>query len=359
VENSEPSKLLGYISSTGEIVNRDELHSNLEQIVSTGNVTSNTVQFTDIENSISVSGRIECVSNVKIPSLVDGSSVNIGFLAGSGGSESIAIGSRAGATGQSTHSVAVGRYAGNSGQNDQSVAIGSNAGRSGQGTGAVSIGWSAGQITQGDYSIAIGKRAGYNDQNNYSIVLNATGVNLDTSNENTLYIKPIRVTSDITSNLLGYTTEGEIIDRGVLHSNLEQILSVGNVTSSNITIGGQANVANIYISQSVGAVPTVSSNIITVDQAGHTYKFFRIPVYPTNSLEGITIQNTTDGCQTLVDIYPITGDLDVHQRLTNGGSGPTVLTSLQSNLIINTGNHVMISCVTDLSNTFVNIIGFY
>ena len=359
VENSEPSKLLGYISSTGEIVNRDELHSNLEQIVSTGNVTSNTVQVTDIENSISVSGRIECVSNVKIPSLVDGSSVNIGFLAGSGGSESIAIGSRAGATGQSTHSVAVGRYAGNSGQNDQSVAIGSNAGRSGQGTGAVSIGWSAGQITQGDYSIAIGKRAGYNDQNNYSIVLNATGVNLDTSNENTLYIKPIRVTSDITSNLLGYTTEGEIIDRGVLHSNLEQILSVGNVTSSNITIGGQANVANIYISQSVGAVPTVSSNIITVDQAGHTYKFFRIPVYPTNSLEGITIQNTTDGCQTLVDIYPITGDLDVHQRLTNGGSGPTVLTSLQSNLIINTGNHVMISCVTDLSNTFVNIIGFY
>ena len=142
------------------------------------------------------------------------------------------------------------------------------------------------------------------------------------------------------------------------------VLSI-NIVNSNVTahgnlvVTGQANVANIVISQAVGAGPTVSSNIITVDQAGHTYKFFRLPAYPTNSLEGITIQNPTDGCQTLVDIYPIGGDLDVFQNFSNGGAGPTVLTSLNSNLVINTGNHVMISCVTDLSNTFVNIIGFY
>jgi hypothetical protein len=136
------------------------------------------------------------------------------------------------------------------------------------------------------------------------------------------------------------------------------VLSIDIVTS-NVTVSGNLNSENIRVSQVVGTNPTVSSNIITVDQGGHSYKFFRVPSYPTFSLEGITIQNTTDGCQTLVDIHPISGDLDVFQSFSNGGTGPAILTSLNSNLVINTGNHVMISCVTDLSNTFVNIIGFY
>ena len=258
VENSEPSKLLGYISSTGEIVNRDELHSNLEQIVSTGNVTSNTVQFINPTVSLVATGNIEAqyyLGNANLLSNIVNSDVGPATY------------------GNTTHIA---------------------------------------QITISD-----------------------TG----------------RITT--VSNI-------EIQER----SNLDQVVNRGNVTSNSISVGGivatgQANVANIVVSQAVGAGPTVSSNIITVDQAGHSYKFFRVLGYPTASLEGITIQNTTDGCQTLVDIHPIGGDLDVFENFSNGGAGPTVLTSLQSNLVINTGNHVMISCVTDLSNTFVNIIGFY
>ena len=141
------------------------------------------------------------------------------------------------------------------------------------------------------------------------------------------------------------------------------VLSI-NIVNSNVTahgnlvVTGQANVENILVSGAVGAGPTVSSNIITVNQAGQSYKFFRVSGYATTGLEGIIIQNTSDGCQTIVDIHPIATDLDIFQNFSNGGSGPSVLTNLESNLVINTGNHVMISCVTDLSNTFVNIMRF-
>ena len=141
------------------------------------------------------------------------------------------------------------------------------------------------------------------------------------------------------------------------------VLSI-NIVNSNVTahgnlvVTGQANVENILVSGAVGAGPTVSSNIITVNQAGQSYKFFRVSGYATTGLEGLIIQNTSDGCQTIVDIHPIATDLDIFQNFSNGGSGPSVLTNLESNLVINTGNHVMISCVTDLSNTFVNIMRF-
>ena len=295
------------------------------------------------------------------------SAIAIGWTAGqtTQGESSVAIGNNAANSLQGDYSVAIGRDAGRSSQDNAAIGIGRLAGETSQGFRAVAIGLQAGQTSQGNHSVALGPRAGETNQHANTIVINAqVNTPLNTTQPNAIFVKPVRVSTGATSNLLGYTTEGEIIDRGVLHSNLDQIVNTGNVTSNSITVGGlvstgQANVSDILVSQAVGAIPTVSANIITVDQAGHTYKFFRIPAYPTGSLEGITIQNTTDGCQTIVDIHPIGGDLDVFEDFSNGGSGPTVLTSLNSNLVINTGNHVMISCVTDLSNTFVNIIGFY
>ena len=66
---------------------------------------------------------------------------------------------------------------------------------------------------QNIYSIAIGYLASNNSALSNTIVINASGAALNSSNTNATYIKPIRYSTQ-TSNTLGYTTEGEVVDTG-------------------------------------------------------------------------------------------------------------------------------------------------
>lgn len=107
-----------------------------------------------------------------------GSSVAIGHNAGNTnqGQDALAIGVFAGNTDQGQGSVALGNYAGSGSgflypQGTNAVAIGSTAGASGQGDNSVAIGNAAAGTLQGASSVAIGTNAGANNQGHSSVTI--------------------------------------------------------------------------------------------------------------------------------------------------------------------------------------------
>lgn len=120
-------------------------------------------------------------------------SVAIGTAAGGGaGINTVSIGNSAGASGQLDGAVAIGIYAGNSNQKNGSVAIGRNCGRITQGLNAVAIGSHSGYSNQGDYSVCIGEESGYTTCHNNCIILNAAGVELNSVQASSFYVRPMR-----------------------------------------------------------------------------------------------------------------------------------------------------------------------
>ena len=85
----------------------------------------------------------------------------------------IAIGYDAGNTGQNTAAIAIGLEAGFTDQQVSAIAIGNNAGFSGQQSYAIAIGSQAGKDDQQPYSIAIGNQAGNTDQKTSAIAIGA------------------------------------------------------------------------------------------------------------------------------------------------------------------------------------------
>jgi hypothetical protein len=147
-------------------------------------------QNTNITTSTNLAQSAYNNSNTRFSS----SAVAIGNGAGatSQGSTTVAIGAFAGQTTQGTSAVAIGFNAGQTTQGTSAVAIGMTSGYTLQSNGAVAIGDSAGYINQGVNAIAIGKFAGLTNQGNNSIILNATGVSLDQTANNTFTVKPVR-----------------------------------------------------------------------------------------------------------------------------------------------------------------------
>ncbi len=153
----------------------------------------------------------------------------------------------------------------------------------------------------------------------------------------------------------------DVTDMGNTTSNTVQFTNTETslVTSGNITVSGNVTASNIAISNPSGSSPTVSaSNIITIDQEGLSYKFFKIESYTPSELAGIQVDNTITGGQSVIDIYPQSSSIDIHQNFSNGGAGPSVFTPYFSNLVINSGSHCVISCVTYESNCFVTFSEF-
>ena len=129
--------------------------------------------------------------------------VAIGYLAGKvNQDQGTAIGSRAGEITQGLGAVAVGVDTGRTNQGTHCVAVGKWAGYATQGQEGIAIGYQAGQTSQGEDSIAIGKEAGKTNQAARSIILNATNSALDTTQTDSLIIKPIR--SAAMTTILGY-----------------------------------------------------------------------------------------------------------------------------------------------------------
>jgi len=176
--------------------------------------------------------------------------VAIGELSGSGnqGGYAVAIGSEAGNTSQGWGATAIGRSAGNSNQGTVATAIGSDAGRYDQGRNSVAIGRRTGETTQGEYSVALGNRAGQYQQGNNaiaigslagqenqhenSIVLNASGDELNGSQDAGLYIDPIRANNATGGNVTAYNTSTkELVSTDVTINNSGITLANGTVIS--------------------------------------------------------------------------------------------------------------------------------
>ena len=181
--------------------------ASLADVSNVGNITSNTIIFSNAETSFEVSsGTPNFASQVYIDCTQSVSKIRIGHLAGTTDSQSnyaIGIGGKAGqstqgyasvalgySAGESTQgnfgtalgyyaaastqgvsATAIGYNAGRSGQNAYCVAIGTNAGLSAQSRGAVAVGYGAGSKPQGQYSVALGERAAQSYQEENSIAV--------------------------------------------------------------------------------------------------------------------------------------------------------------------------------------------
>ena len=122
------------------------------------------------------------------------------------------------------------------------IHVGNNAGQNTQGDFAVAIGNDAGQNHQGDYAIAVGNSAGQDNQPNNTIILNATGIPVNGTQENALYIAPVReeirqgvtgsftdisgISSSQSTNVLSYnkdTKETTLRDLGLYNDNITSL----------------------------------------------------------------------------------------------------------------------------------------
>jgi predicted acyltransferase (DUF342 family) len=207
----------------------ENIASNLHEITTNGNVTTNTVQFdgstalvttgkVGISNAnptanLHVTGNAHVSGELEVLRLIDAgqfSRTRIGSGSGGGtqneqsnqiaigensgytgqgtdaiaigqeagytgqGTDAIAIGQEAGYTGQGTNTIAIGHDAGYTDQRPNAVAIGFDAGKTTQGQGSIAIGDSAGELTQDDFSVAIGYHAGSNNQGRMAVAIGTT-----------------------------------------------------------------------------------------------------------------------------------------------------------------------------------------
>jgi len=202
-------------------------------------------------------------------------SVGIGFNAGKTNQAffSVAIGSNAAANTQSQNSVAIGSYAGETTQGSgclalgylagrvsqgaASTAIGGLAGNDAQGASSVAIGYEAGKTLQGSSCVAIGNQAGKTNQHNNSIILNATGSDLNSTQANSLFAKPVRPATQ--TYVLGYnTTSGEIsyMDLPVAPITLDKTNNRVGINNANpqyaLDVNGIIRVTDVIIPRSLG-----------------------------------------------------------------------------------------------------------
>ena len=247
--------------------------------------------------------------------------IAIGYLSGkkTQGENSISLGRNAGKETQGTYSIAIGMQAGENSQEANSIAIGYNAGRQNQKGNSVAIGhdtasgqkfnsvalgsmcgWNqdhgsvaigrsaglyqsnyavaigegAGGHWQGSYTVAIGRRAAPTSQHSESIVINARNGDLNTTQGGSLFIKPIRPSSN-NNKLLYNSGTGEITYEpdtttaisGVAHLSTEGTIAMFSHTNfdtvQNAAIYQQANGNTI-----VNAKPT--GNLYFNLGTGHT-----------------------------------------------------------------------------------------
>lgn len=196
---------------------------------------------------------------------------------------SIAIGEMAlyANSSNANYTVAIGANAAHVDSKANVVAIGHNAGYTEAGLGIIAIGANAGMDALGNNSIAIGSFASNvgNSRAN-TIVINATGTDLNPTDSDSLYLKPIRInysTGEGDYTLHYNDTTGEIISypNGVLYP--------GTYSTANITLtdtdSGKYFFRNTTGTQTV-TIPDYGSPYLI--RNGSTYKFVQLGTGVTN-----------------------------------------------------------------------------
>ena len=269
------------------------LTQTLAEVSNAGNITSNTVIFSNAEtamliqqSNLGTDGALTVIStgsgagNVHLGSesydAYGAGSVGIGLNAGktSQSSYAVGVGLDAGSNVQGVGGVSIGWNAGNNTQARRAVAIGQSAGSTSQGEAAIAIGRNAGLINQGDASIAIGQQAGAIDQHDNSIIIAAGGVK-NSGNSYATYINKLRGTTDVTANLIAYTDEQEVVDYSNLYlSNLQDLHVVGNVFAWQY-YGDGGILSNIDVDKTladVSNVGNITSNTIIFSNAQSAFR---------------------------------------------------------------------------------------
>jgi hypothetical protein len=226
------------------------------------------------------------------------------------GVAAVSIGYAAGRENQGTDAVAIGTESGRVGQGSSTVAIGFEAGRSAQLANAVAIGFEAGRLDQGANSVAIGYKAGTTSQKPNSIIINATGEALEATEENAVYIAPIRFKSEQVSRLLTSNSEtGELVQANVMVSNanvgvnltdvldITEVLSVGGNVKADYYLGNANTLVSTtdvgdgvygYVSADANGYGSNLLSISVVD--GRISEVYNTYVPSTN----LTLQQVTD-----------------------------------------------------------------
>jgi len=226
------------------------------------------------------------------------SAVAIGMQAGSNdqGLYSLAIGHRAGRSSQGDGSVALGFFAAQVSQGDGAVAIGQSAGNESQRINAIAIGCNAGSMNQGQNSIAIGASAGVTQVDN-SIILNASGTALNAATTG-LFVNPIRETA-ATSYLKYNTATSEIsyvADSNLTVGSFRRFIVAGHPPG---TIVVTSNYGTTYVNGSqniVTGLNVIKTNGKVILAAGSSSSGFPI-VY---SYDGLTWTRATGSSLTSV-----------------------------------------------------------
>jgi len=216
--------------------------------------------------------------------------VAIGTQAGrlNQGETSISIGFTAGNINQNSNAIAIGSLAGVENQLENTIAIGYQAGYGNQNKNAIAIGSLAGRSNQSTNSIAIGYQAGLSTQRENSIIINATGLELNNTQANTLTIAPIRNDESVTAGFLHYnTTTKEVVynaqgktfviqhptnpEKHLVHACLEGPESgvyyrgTGTITDSSVVITLPDYVKHIASEFTVQVTPVYNGTIRTLN----------------------------------------------------------------------------------------------
>jgi hypothetical protein len=322
--------------------------SNLEQVVNTGNVSSNSITVASIELSGTSGNTVATTGNVS-SGYYYGNAATLMSLTGATEAvygnatsiPSITVDSTGRITSISNNIVQTNSNinqvleTGNVSSNSMTIASIELSGTDGN------VVTTTGNITAGYYygnafnliDITDASAGTYgNGTSVASITVNATGRITGISN------------ITITSNLQ------QVTDNGNITSNTIQFTNTGN----SIVTSGTANVANIVVQNAIGATPTQSgSNVLTINQNSQSYKFFRL-LNANATISALTFQNQIDGSQSIICVYPRARDTDVFANLMTAG-GPRILENFVSNVIINSASYGLITCFYENGNTFVSI----
>tara|TARA_R110002072_G_scaffold280876_1_gene443333 strand:+ start:21112 stop:25629 length:4518 start_codon:yes stop_codon:yes gene_type:complete len=315
--------------------------STLAQVVNRGNVTSNTVQFTNATTSFVTSSNVgignsapdhllslgegEIFFNGNVVVLGSGDNISIGTQADQE-SNAIAIGTNAGKTSQHSNTVAIGLNAGKTAQEPHGVAIGDRAGENNQQESGISIGEKAGQSTQGSYSVAIGKHAGQTNQGSNAIAIGrltasagqgdyaiAIGDRAGVGNQgaNSIAIgKTAGVTSahanTIILNASGAPLNSVVIDSVYIKNFRNSTIQYTNVLSSNIT-SGEVVTSSIVVSGSNVGIGGNTNPQHGLSVHGNTYSNIITQIIRFNNgaaaaaIEGLTFLDVTQNGNTTTE----------------------------------------------------------
>jgi len=186
-------------------------------------------------------------------------------------SNSIAIGSYTGRYRQDTESIAIGKESAHNGQSMRCIAIGNGCGYTNQGENAIVIGYNSARENQGANSIVIGNNSGKVNQCPKSIIINAHYTQIENTDIEGLFIKPIRKnnTPVYNANILEYNSNTKEItyynrQQQSIKTKRQQKITNGTINGSlkingSIIVPNEYNIKNLYLNNPLTAN---KSNII-------------------------------------------------------------------------------------------------